>query len=74
MIDKLVTIATFADYIEADLAQQLLEDFGIKSVVTGQNTANVYSVSGIAEANLQTFASRAAEALEILKSKGKQES
>ena len=74
MEDKLVTIAKFSNYIEADLAKQMLDDFGIKSVVTGKNAANVYSGTGIANANLQTFASRAAEALEILKSKGEQES
>jgi len=68
MAEKLVTIAKFASYIEADLAKQLLDDFGIKSVVTGQNAANVYSVPAFAEASLQTFASQAEEAQEILES------
>ncbi len=68
MAEKLVTIAKFASYIEADMAKQLLDDFGIKSVVTGQNAANVYSVPAFAEASLQTFASQARQAQEILES------
>ncbi len=73
MADKLVTIAQFSSYIEAELAKQLLDDFGIKSVVTGQNTANVYSVPAFAQASLQTFESHAQQALEILESHKKQE-
>ncbi len=73
MADKLVTIAKFADYIEADLAKQLLDDFGIKSVVTGQNAANVYSVPAIADTDLQVFESQAQQAREILESHKKQE-
>jgi len=69
MDDRLVTIARFADSIEADLAKQRLDDFGIKSVITGQNAANIYSGwSAIAEAELQVFESRARQALEILES------
>ena len=74
MADKLVTIAQFADSIEASLAKQLLADFGIKSVITGQNAANVYSGSlTLAAVELQTFESQAQEALEILESSKKQE-
>ncbi len=72
MADKLVTIAKFADYIEADLAKQLLDDFGIKSVVTGQNAANL-SLPAFGLASLQTFESQASKALEILESHDKQE-
>ena len=68
MADKLVTIAKFASYIEADLAKQLLDDFGIKSVVTSQNAANLYSVPALAEASLQTFKNQAERAQEILES------
>ncbi len=69
MADKLVTIATFADYIEADLAKQLLDDVGIKSIVIGKNTANTYSgIPGIASAKIQVFESQASEALSILES------
>jgi len=74
MGDKLVTIAKFANYIEADLAKQTLDDFGINSVVTGQNAANVYSGTGIANAYLQTLESQAQEALQILNSQNKEES
>ncbi len=74
MADKLVTIAQFADYIEAEMAKQLLDDFGIKSVVTGQNVANIYSgLPALADLKLQTFESQAQEAQEILESQGKQE-
>jgi hypothetical protein len=72
--EKLVTIAHFADYIEADLAKQLLDDFGIKSVVTGQNAANIYSgLPALADVELQTFESQAQQAREILESQKKQE-
>ena len=74
MADKLVTIAQFTDYIEADLAKQLLADYGIKSVVTGQNVANVYSgLPALADVELQTLESQAQQALEILESQKKQE-
>ena len=74
MADKLVTIAKFADYIEADLARQLLDDFGIKSVVTGQNAANIYSgLPALADVELQTLESQAKQALEILESDKKKE-
>ena len=74
MADKLVTIAKFANYIEADLAKQLLADFGIESVVTGQNVANIYSgVPALADIELQTLESHAQQALEILETDKKQE-
>jgi len=73
MADKLVTIAQFGDYIEADLAKQMLADFGIKSVVTGQHASNIYSgmpaLGGYCK--LQTLESQAKEALEILESNKK---
>ena len=74
MADKLVTIAQFADSTQASLAKQLLDDFGIKSIITGQNAANVYSgVPAIASTDLQVFESQAQKALEILESNKKQE-
>ncbi len=74
MADKLVTIAQFADYIEADLAKQLLDDYGIKSVVTGQNAANIYSgLPALANVELQTLESQVQQAREILESQKKQE-
>jgi hypothetical protein len=56
------------------LAKQLLDDFGIKSVVTGQNAANVYSgLPALANVELQTLESQAQQALEILESDKKKE-
>ena len=66
MSEKLVTIAEFADYIQADLARQILEDFDIKAVVTGQNAANALSGYGVGGPTLQVIESQAAEAIEIL--------
>ena len=71
MDDKPVTIVKFASYIEANLAKQLLEDFGIKSVVTGENAANVYSVPAVATTDLQVLESQVQRALEILESNKK---
>jgi hypothetical protein len=72
MADKLVTIARFADSAQADLAKQLLDDFGIKSVVTGQNAANIYSgIPAIADTQLQVLENQAQQAQEILESQKK---
>ena len=73
MADKLVTIAKFADSIEADLAKQFLTDSGIEAVLTGQNAANLYTIPAVASISLQVFESRAKEALETLESHKKQE-
>jgi len=73
MADKLVTIAQFPSYIDAEMAKQLLADFGIKSVVTDQNVANVYSMPAFGLASLQTFESQAKRAQEILESQERQE-
>jgi hypothetical protein len=74
MDDRLVTIAQFANYIEAELAKQLLEDFEIKAVVTGGNASNMYSgLTAIEGPELQVLESRAKEALEILESSRGQE-
>ena len=66
MSEKLVAIAEFADYIQADLAKQTLDDFGIKAVVNGQYTTNLFG--GIECPTLQVMESQAAEAIEILES------
>jgi len=73
MADRLVTIARFNDSIEAEMAKQLLDDFGIRSIVTGQNAANIYTLPTIAAAELQVFQSQSERALEILKSAKEQE-
>ncbi len=74
MPEKLVTIFRFTDYIGAEMAKQSLDDFGIKAILTGQNTANVYcGMPGLANIELQVFKSQAAKAMEILESTEKQE-
>jgi hypothetical protein len=74
MTERLVTIARFADSAQADLAKQLLDDFGIKSVITGRNAANIYSgIPAIADTQLQVFDNQARQAKEILKSQKRQE-
>jgi hypothetical protein len=73
MADKLVTIAEFTDYIEAEMAKQLLDDFGIKSVVTEENASNLYPLSGAVGPELQVFEKDAQRAQEILESQEKQE-
>ncbi len=72
MAEKLVTIATFPDYGEADLAKHLLDDFGIKSVVMGEKFS-VLPHPIPSEAKLQVFESQAKRAQEILESNEKQE-
>ncbi len=73
MADKLVTIAQFTDYIEAEMAKQLLADYEIEAVVTGDNAANLYPISTMAAIDLQVFESRAKEAMVILESRKTQE-
>jgi len=65
--EKLVTVARYDDYMAADLDRQLLEDEGIKAVVTGQNVGNVYSgVPAVIDIELQTLESQAEEARQVL--------
>ncbi len=66
--DKIVTIAEFSDSMKAELARQLLEDFGIKAVVVDQNTANLGFPPAILTAKLQVLESDAAKAKEIIES------
>ena len=69
MSDKLVTIAQFPNYIEAEMAKQLLADYNIEAVVTGDNTSNVYSgLPALSDVELQVLESQAQEAQEILES------
>jgi len=73
MADKLVTIAQFADYIEAEMAKQLLADYGIEAVATGENASNIYSIPAVEGPELQVLESQAQQALEILESHKKKE-
>jgi len=75
MADKLITIAQFPSYIEAEMAQQLLADNGIKAVVTGENASNIYSgmpaLGGYCK--LEVFENQAQQAQQILDSNKTQE-
>lgn len=74
MAGKLVTIARFENSIEASLAKQMLEDSEIKSILAGQNAANVYAgLPTIAAVELQVMENDVKKALEILGSNTKQE-
>ncbi len=68
MEDKLVTVARFENYIEAELAKQQLNDNGIKAVVMGENVGNVYAGAPVAQdIELQTFEEDAKKAQKILR-------
>jgi hypothetical protein len=73
MEDKLVTVAQFANYIEAEMARQLLADYGIEAVATGENASNIYSVPAVEGPELQVLESQAQKAREILQSQKEQE-
>ena len=73
MADKLVTVAQFVNYIEAELAKQLLADYGIEAVATGENASNIYSLPAVEGPELQVMESQAQKAREILESPEKQE-
>jgi hypothetical protein len=67
MKKKLVTVAHYDNYIEADLARQLLEDEGVKAFVMGQNVGNVYAgVPAVTDIELQTLESEMERAQAIL--------
>jgi hypothetical protein len=70
--DKLVTVAKFGDSYQANLAKQVLADFGIESVVTGENVANLYVVP-LQLVELQVCESQRQRAQEILESHDTQE-
>ncbi len=69
MDDKLVTIAQFTDYIEAEMAKQLLADYEIGAVVTGDNAANLYPISAVEGPELQVLEKDARRAREILEAR-----
>jgi hypothetical protein len=74
MDEKLVTVARFDSYMEAELAQQKLGDYGIKAVVMGENVGNTYAVAPVVQdIELQTFESQAKEAVDILANREPQE-
>ncbi|MBN2019817.1 MAG: DUF2007 domain-containing protein [Sedimentisphaerales bacterium] len=66
MENKLVTIAEYADSMQAEMARQALEDFGIKAVVVDQNAANLGFPATVLTAKLQVLESDAEQARQIL--------
>ena len=68
MAEKLVTIAQYADSIEANLAKQVLADYGVEATLDGEYTTNIYSLPSVAIINLQVLESHANQAVEILES------
>jgi hypothetical protein len=69
MSDKLITISSFENYLEAEIAKGRLEDADIKSVIVGQDAANLYGLPAVGFIELQVFEKDAEKALEILKAK-----
>ncbi len=67
MSDRFVIVAEYMDSIRADLARQVLEDFGIQAIVVGGNAGD--GRIGVFETvKLQVRESDAARAKEILES------
>jgi hypothetical protein len=66
--DKLVTIAKFSDSYQANLAKQLLADFGIEAIVLGENFANLYAALPLQAITLQVRENQSRQAQEILES------
>jgi len=73
MADKLVTIAQYENYIEAEMARQLLADYGIEAVATGQNASNIYPIPAVEGPELQVRQNQVEQAKQILESHKKQE-
>jgi hypothetical protein len=69
MSEKLVTVARFTEYSDADLARQLLEDAGIKAFVMNQNVQVAWGIYPPGGIELQAAESEAQEAREILKTR-----
>ena len=73
MADKLVTIAQFSDSSDANMAKQVLADFGIEAIVLGENFANLYPALPLQSIDLQVRESQSRQAQEVLESYNKQE-
>lgn len=65
---KLVTVATFNSYIEAEMAKQTLRDNGIEAFATGENASNVYPIPAVEGPELKVAEPDAERAREILES------
>jgi hypothetical protein len=66
MADKLVTIAEYEGSLPAEMAKQVLEDFGIQSVIVGGNFADLNMMPTLSLVKLQVPESKAEEAKQIL--------
>ncbi len=64
--DKLVTVAQYTNSAEASLAKQVLADFGIESVLTGENFSVMYPVPSLAKVELQVLDTQARKARSVL--------
>jgi len=71
MDERLVTIAEYASYIEAEMAKQLLADYGIEALVIGEKFGLPYPIPS--QARLQVFENQAKRAQKILESNEKRE-
>jgi hypothetical protein len=55
------------------MARQLLADYGIEAVATGQNASNIYPIPAVEGPELQVLENQAEQAKQILESHKKQE-
>lgn len=69
MPDRIKTIAKFENYLDASAAKMQLEDAGIKSVIVGEDAANLYGTPAVGSIELQVFDQDADKAIEILSKK-----
>jgi hypothetical protein len=66
MADKLVTIAEYENSMPAEMAKQVLEDFGIPALIVGGNFADLNMMPTMSLVKLQVPESKADEAKQIL--------
>ena len=66
MSDKIITIAKYNNYIEAEMAKQALEDEGITAIVAGANASNIYSGMDVIDIQLQVLENQAENARQVL--------
>jgi hypothetical protein len=67
MSNKLVTIAEYADSSQAELARQVLADYGIQALIMDQNTSNLWQTAlPWSTTKLQVLESDADHARQIL--------
>jgi len=69
MSDKLITIAVFENSLEAEIERGKLEESGIRSVIVGQDAANLYGFLAVGFIELQVFEGDSQKAIEILNAK-----